>query len=177
LGVCFSYLKIHDSSIKHFNAALMSAEVFHFDKLFIHLYTNLSHFYYEKGEYEVSIKWSQKAISFDEDAFLASYNYIQACMKLNKTPECKEIFDRYLSDKYKNHKYYKVIYFQYLLINHFHEELFYNEVKNDILPYYEKVKRMDICKDIKLKLIEYLEDKRRYKEANKIYKDLLEAYI
>jgi hypothetical protein len=36
---------------------------------------------------------------------------------------------------------------------------------------------MDICKDIKLKLIEYLEDKRRYKEANKIYKDLLEAYI
>lgn len=177
LGVCFSYLKIYDSSIKHFDAALMSAEVYHFDKLYIHLYTNLSHFYYEKGEYEESLKWSQKAIRFDEDAFLASYNYIMACIKLNITSQCNVIFEKYLTDKYKNHKYYKVIYFQYLLIHHFHEEIFYNEVKNDILPYYENVKRMDICKDIKLKLIEYLEDKRKYKEANKIYKDLLHSYI
>lgn len=177
LGVCFSYLKIYDSAIKHFNAALMSAEVFHFDKLFIHLYTNLSHFYYEKGDYETSLEWSKKAIGFNEDAFLASYNYIQACMKLNKLSLCNEIFDKYLTDEYKNHKYYKVIYFQYLLIHHFHEDIFYNEIKNDILPYYENVKRMDICKDIKIKLIEYLEDKRKYKEANKIYKDLLKSYI
>lgn len=177
LGVCFSYLKIYDSSINHFNAALMSAEVFHFDKLFIHLYTNFSHFYLEKGEYELSLKWSQKAISINEDAFLACYNYILACIKLNKVTECNEIFDKYMTEEYKSHKYYKAIYFQYLYINHFHEDIFYNEIRNDILPFYENVKRIDITKDIKLKLIEYLEAKRRYKEANILYKELLEDYI
>lgn len=173
LGICFSYLKIYESAEKHFEAALMSAKHFDMDKLLWHLYTNISDSYLTKGNYEESIKWSKLAIEINYNNILPVYNYVSACIKANKINECNIIFNEYLTDKYKSSKYYSSIYFLYLVVHNFNDDFFYDEVKNKILPYYEKVRKNDICKDIKLKLIEYLENKRRYKEANKLYKELI----
>lgn len=173
LGICFSYLKIYESAEKHFEAALMSAKHFYMDKLLWHLYTNISDSYLTKGNYEESIKWSKLAIEINYNNILPVYNYVSACIKANKINECNIIFNEYLTDKYKSSKYYSSIYFLYLVVHNFNDDFFYDEVKNKILPYYEKVRKNDICKDIKLKLIEYLENKRRYKEANKLYKELI----
>lgn len=173
LGICFSYLKIYESAEKHFKAALMSAKHFDMDKLLWHLYTNISDSYLTKGKYEDSMKWSKLAIEINYNNILPVYNYVSACIKVNKIDECNIIFSEYLTDKYKSSKYYSSIYFLYLVAHNFNDDIFYDEVKNKILPYYEKVRKNDICKDIKLKLIEYLENKRRYKEANKLYKELI----
>lgn len=86
---------------------------------------------------------------------------------------CDKIFDKYLNEQYEYSKYYNAIYFLYLVIHKFNDNCFYDEVKNKILPYYETMKKNDLCKDIKFKLIEYLENNRRYKEANKLYKELI----
>lgn len=173
LGICFSYLKIYESADKHFKAALMSAKHFDMDKLLWHLYTNISDSYLNNGKYEECIKWSKLAIEINYNNILPVYNYVSACIKSNKIDECNIIFNEYLTDKYKSSKYYNSIYFLYLVVHNFNDNFFYDEVKNKILPYYEKMRKNDICKDIKLKLIEYLENKRRYKEANKLYKELI----
>ncbi|AGF57329.1 transcriptional regulator with XRE-family HTH domain [Clostridium saccharoperbutylacetonicum] len=173
IGVCFSYLKIYENAEKHFKAALMSAKHFNMDKLLWHLYTNLSDCYLSKGDYESCIKWSRLAMESSYKNILCAYNYISACIKLNRLDECDVIFDIYLSDEYKSSKHYNSIYYLYLVVHNFHEKIFYEEVKNKILPYYESMRKIDICNDIKLKLIEYLESKRRYKEANKLYKELM----
>jgi tetratricopeptide (TPR) repeat protein len=173
LGVCYSYLRIFDVSLKHFNAALMSAKHFDMDKLFYVLYNNLSHLYLNKGDYEESIHWSSKAMETNNMEVLAAYNYVSACLKLNKRELCTDIFKTYLGDQFKTNEYYNAIYFQYLVTNYFQDEFFYHEVKFKILPYFENIKRGDICRDIKLKLIEYLESRRRYKDANKLYKELI----
>ncbi|MDR3594457.1 helix-turn-helix transcriptional regulator [Clostridium sp.] len=173
LGVCFSYLKIYESAEKHFHAGLMSAKHFNMDKLLWHLYTNLSDCYLSKGNYEECLKWSKLAMESNYKNILCAYNYLSACIKLNKFDECNVIFDRYLGEQYKSSIHYNGIYYLYLVVYKLNDECFYDEVKNKILPYYENIRKIDICKDIKLKLIEYLESKRRYKEANKLYKELM----
>jgi len=173
LGVSFSYLKMYESSEKHFNAALMSAKHFDMVRLFWHLYNNLSDLYLTKGNYDESIKWSKLAMETNYRPILPAYNYVSACIKLNKLDDCNEIFDKYLTEQHKSSIFYNSIYYLYLVAYKFKEDCFYDEVKNKILPYYEGIKKNDICKDIKLKLIEYLENKRRYKEANKLYKELI----
>lgn len=175
LGVCFSYLKIYESSEKHFNAALMSAKHFNMNILLVKLYTNLSDTYLSKGDYENCTKWSKLAIenNHEDTIHACDYNYISACIKLGKLDECNIIFDKYLNEKYKSSQYYNAIYYLYLVAYKFNNEDFYNEVKNKILPYYKYINKVDISKDIKLELIKYLENKRRYKEANKLYKELM----
>lgn len=173
LGICFSYLKIYENAEKHFNAAFMSAKHFDMENLYFQLYTNLSDLYFYKGNYEKSIKYSKLAMETTYDSILPAYNYILACMKLNKIDDCNEIFDIYLNEKFESSMYYNALYFAYLCIHKFNDEFFYTEVKNKILPYYEERKISDLCRDIKLKLIEYLESRRKYKEANKLYKQLL----
>lgn len=68
---------------------------------------------------------------------------------------------------------FTAIYYLYLLAYKFNDDEFYNEVKNKILPYYKYINKVDISKDIKLDLIKYLENKRRYKQANRLYRELL----
>ncbi|MFA9465306.1 MAG: hypothetical protein ACERKN_13560 [Velocimicrobium sp.] len=173
LGVCFSYLRIYDNALKHFNAALMSAKHFDMDTLFYHLYINLSDFYLSNNKYEESIKWSKIAMENYNEGILPVYNYISASIKLGNLEQCDIVFQKYLTDHYKSYKYYNAIYFLYLAVYRFNDDYFYHEVKTTILPYYEKVRKTDICRDIKLKLIDFLESKRRYKEANKLYKELI----
>lgn len=173
LGICFSYLGMYESSEKHFMAGIMSAKHFNVDKLMLHLHNNLSDLYFNKGDFKESIKWSRKAIDDPYESLLPVYNYIMACMKLNRIKECEKMFKIYLTDEYKSSRYYLSIYFLKLTIFNFDDDLFYEEVKNKILPYYEEMNKIDMVRDIKIKLIEYFEKKRKYKEANKIYKELI----
>ena len=72
---------------------------------------------------------------------------------------------------------YSILYFLYLVVHHFDDDLFYNEIKYNLLPYFESIQRVDIIRDVKLKFIEYLEKNRKYKEANKLYKELLAVIL
>ena len=83
------------------------------------------------------------------------------------------MFEKYLNEDIQNKFSYSILYFLYLVVHHFDDELFYNEIKNNLLPYFESIKRLDIVRDVKLKFIEYLENHRKYKEANQLYKELL----
>lgn len=173
LGICFSYLGMYESSEKHFMAGIMSAQHFNVDKLMLHLHNNLSDLYFNKGDFKESIKWSRKAMADPYQSLLPVYNYIMACMKLNRIKECEKMFKIYLADEYKLSRYYLSIYFLKLIIYNFDDDIFYEEVKNKILPYYEEINKTDMIRDIKIKLTEYFEKKRKYKEANKIYKELI----
>ncbi|WP_102400720.1 helix-turn-helix transcriptional regulator [Haloimpatiens massiliensis] len=173
LGICYNFLNIHDESEKHFKAALTGGEYFNIDDILWHVYTNLSDLYLHLKKYNESVLWSKKALHTPHDPLLPASNYVEACIKLNKLEECKKIFSTYLVEEHKNSKYYYWLYFLNLSIFHIEEELFYEEVTQKILPYYQGINYIEFWKSIKIKLIEYLEKRRKYKEANKIYKELL----
>lgn len=173
LGVCCSCLKLFDKAEDHYNAALTGAEHFKMDDIYWHLYNNLSHLYNSKEDYLGSIKWLELALQKEGDHVLPIVNYIEACLKLNWVDRYKEMFDKYLKEPYRGSKYYNYLYFLYLSVFHFEEDLFYREVTEKILPFYEQKDNMQICTAVNLKLIEHLETRRKYKEANKIYKSLM----
>jgi tetratricopeptide (TPR) repeat protein len=152
---------------------LTGARHFSINKIFGHLYINLSYLYFCEENYEESIIWTKKALETDSDPILSASNYVEASIKLNRIEECKEVFNKYLTKDYEGLIYYNLLYFFYLSIFHFEESMFYEEVTKRILPYYGNVSCFNLCKPIKLKLIEYLEKKRKYKEANKIYKQFV----
>lgn len=174
LGICYVYLKIYEKSEKHFKAALTGAEYFNFDQIFWHIYTNLSDLYFCMKNYTESKKWSKLALSLPNDSVLPACNYISAALKLNEIEEINNIFTIYLKPEYKASKYYLLLYFQYLKIFHIDDDIFYEAVTKEILPFYNDINYMAICRDIKLGLIEHFEKKRKYKEACCIYKDLLD---
>jgi tetratricopeptide (TPR) repeat protein len=173
IGICYTELKIYEKAEKHFKAALTGAEHFNINKVLGHLYINLSWLYFCKEKYEESIVWTQKALETDSDPLLPASNYVEACIQLNRIEECKEIFNKYLTSEYESSIYYNLLYFFYLSIFHLEDNIFYEEVTKKILPYYEGINYFNLCKPVKLKLIEHLEKKRKYKEANKIYKELV----
>ncbi|MBZ9686954.1 hypothetical protein G9F72_011525 [Clostridium estertheticum] len=133
----------------------------------------MSYLYFCKEKYEESIVWTKKALETDGDPLLSASNYVEACIKLKRIEECKEVFNKYLTKEYECSIYYNLLQFFYLSIYHLEEIVFYEEVTKKILPYYESINYFNLCKPIKLKLIEHLENKRKYKEANKIYKELV----
>ncbi|MBU3145143.1 tetratricopeptide repeat protein [Clostridium sp. CF012] len=173
IGICYTDLKIYEKAEKHFKAALTGAEHFNINKIFGHLYINLSYLNFCREMYEESIVWTKKALETDGDPLLCASNYVEACIKLKRIEECKEIFNTYLIKEYEYSIYYNLLRFFYLSIFHLEESIFYEEVTKKILPYYENINYYNLCKPIKLKLIEHLEKKRKYKEANRIYKELV----
>lgn len=173
LGICYSALYINEKAHGHFKAALTGAEHFHIEKIYWHLYTNLSTLYFKTEDYEECLEVLELALKTDGDPVLPAANYIEVCAKLNDIEKCKEMFNIYLREEHKNSKFYYYLYFLYLSIFQFHEEVFYIDVTQKILPFYEKINHIEVCRAVKLRLIEYLENKRKYKDANKIYKELI----
>ncbi|MDU0323332.1 transcriptional regulator [Clostridium butyricum] len=173
LGVCYSNLKLYKSAEKHFKAALTSAKHFQFDDLLSHIYTSISDLYLNKGDYEKCIEWSLIGMNYTCRHNICVYNYILAKINLKQYDSCDIMFKKYLNEDIQNKFSYSILYFLYLVVHHFDDELFYNEIKNNLLPYFESIKRLDIVRDVKLKFIEYLENHRKYKEANQLYKELL----
>lgn len=173
LGICYSALNIYEKAYEHFKAALTGAEHFNIENIYWHLYTNLSTLYFKMENFEECMEVLKLALKTNGDPVLPVANYIEVCTKVNDLENCRKMFNIYLKDEYKNSKYYYYLYFLYLSIFQFHEEIFYLDVTNKILPYYDKINHIEIRKTIKIRLIEYLENKRKYKDANKIYKELI----
>ena len=173
LGVCYSNLKIYESAKIHFKAALNSAKHFEMDELLAHIYTSISDFYLNKGDYEKCIEWCLLGMKYPCKNRICIYNYILANIHLKQYDKCDEMFEKHLN-KSSNNKFTKsIFYFLYLVVHHFDDDLFYDEIKHNLLPYFESIKRSDIIRDVKFMFIKYLEKHRKYKEANNIYKELL----
>lgn len=177
IGVCYSNLKIYNSAKNHFKAALTSAKHFNIELLVSHIYASISDFYLKKGDYKKCVEWSILGMNYTCRYNICVYNYILANIELKQYDKCDVMFDKYLNKDIQNKFSYSILYFLYLVVHHFDDDLFYDEVKNNLLPYFESIKRLDIAKDVKLKFIEYLENHRKYKEANKLYKELLSTNL
>lgn len=177
LGVCYSNLKIYKSAEKHFKAALSSAKHFEFEDLLAHVYTSISDLYLTKGDYEKCIEWSLIGMKSTCRHNICVYNYTLANINLKQYDKCDVMFEKYLNKDTQDKFGYSILYFLYLVVHHFDDDLFYDEIKNNLLPYFESIKRQDIIRDVKFKFIEYLENHRKYKEANKIYKELLSTNL
>ncbi|MDP4193389.1 MAG: hypothetical protein Q8858_17630 [Bacteroidota bacterium] len=190
LGSCFESLKIYDRSEYHYQTVLNGSEYFSLNKNIFGAYTNLASLYQNLGRYKESITycnlamnqpalsigedpWLKAAWHTDEQPMLAACIYIEVLTKSDDVSNATEIFDKYLSPPYKNSIYYHYLHALYLSIFHFDEDIFYIELTKTILPFYKKIGYLNIFNKTQRLLIKYLEAKRRYKEANSIYKSLL----
>jgi tetratricopeptide (TPR) repeat protein len=176
LGICYTYLKSYDESKAHFEAALNGALHFGLNEPLSHIYTNLSNLYLQKEDYVKSLEYSGKVMDFPNHLLVSVHNAIEAHIALNQIDECKKLLDIYLSDKYKSSKYYLFLKFDYLRLFSFESDEFYETTTKEILPYFESIDYIEICNEIRLCLIKYLEANRRYKEANNIYKVLFDEF-
>lgn len=173
LGIAFSSLRMYEKAESHLLAALTGADHFNIKDIYWHVYCNLSHVYFGREDIEGSIHWVEFALKSEGDPLLPIANYVEISAQQGNLKKCKELTDAYLLEKNKGSKYYYYLYFLYLSIFHLNEDLFYQEITQKVLPHYESTNHVEICNAIKLKLVEHLETKRKYKEANRIYKDML----
>ena len=179
LSVCYSYLSMYDESLVHSEAALNGAKFFDMDDVISSVYIDLSDIFFNKKDYKKSIEYSILAMdlcdnSLPEFSLLAACNYIDAIVAIGDLDLLKPIFHKYLNDNFKSSRYYKLLYYKYLKCYHFQEDIFYEEIINNILPFYKKINYIELYTEIELSLIKHLESKRKYKKANLIYKDLLQ---
>jgi hypothetical protein len=117
--------------------------------------------------------WLKAAWHTNEQAMIAACIYIEVQKSLNTIPKCKERFDKYLAPSSESSIYYQYLRSLYLSIYHFDEDIFYDEITTIALPLYKKIGYLSYYNKIQLLLIKHLEVKRKYKEANSIYKSLL----
>ncbi|MCM1989335.1 helix-turn-helix domain-containing protein [Oceanirhabdus seepicola] len=173
LGICYTDLQMYDEALNHLKATYTAANHFKIDSVLTQAYVHLSNMYMYLQDYTESLHWAQLALIGDFSV-LAAVNCTECLNKLNRLEECKDIFDRFLISEKKDSLYYNLLYFNYLSIFHFDEDIFYQETIKNILPYYESINYSNICDIINKKLIEYFEKNRKYKDANKLYRKLLE---
>lgn len=191
LGSSYTYLKIYDKAEFHLTSVLNGSDYFTLNKNIFGIYTNLANLYFNSGNYAKSIaycklamnppdisetdnRWLTAAWQTNEQPMLAACIYVEIHKKLNDVSKCKVILDKFLNDSYKNSIYYNYLYCLYLNIFYFDNNIFYNEITNIILPFYKNIGYLNITNKITLLLIEYLENRRKYKEANSLYKELLQ---
>jgi tetratricopeptide (TPR) repeat protein len=190
LGSSYTFLKMYSQAEAHFNSVLNGSDYFALNKNIFGIYTNLATLYFNMERYKESMaycqlamnppnssdtdnKWLKAAWHSNELPILAACIYIEVNTALNNLSNCNEIFDKYLTHAYESSTYYNYLNALYLNLFHFDELRFYNELANIILPYYKNIGYLHIYKKVQLLLIKHLEAKRRYKEANNIYKSLL----
>lgn len=190
LGSCYESLKIYDKAEYHYKTVLSSSEFFSLNKNIFGAYTNLASLYCNIGRYEESITycrlamnppisstaadpWLKAAWHSSEHPMVAVCIYIEVLINLRDFSLCKEVFSKYLTPDNKSSLYYHYLHSLYLSVFHSDDEILYHEIIKVKLPYYKKIGFLYICNKLQLLLIKYLEKKRRYKEANGIYKNLL----
>jgi tetratricopeptide (TPR) repeat protein len=190
LGSSYAALKMYDQAESNFMAVLNGSDYFTLNKNIFSAYVDLARLYFNIGRYQDSVEYCQLAMNppnssavddpwlkaawhTNEQAMIAACIYIEVQISLNNTSKCKEIFDKYLTHTYESSIYYGYLHSLYLSIYHFDEDIFYDEITNIILPHYKKIGYLSYYNKIQLLLIKHLEAKRRYKEANSIYKSLL----
>lgn len=175
LGVCYSGLGLETKALKHYQTALEGAQYFNVEKMFVHIYINLSHQYYEMGDYKTSRIWSEKAMAYTQAPLfiLAVLNNADAAYEMKDMAACNALFDTYLKPEYEHSAHYLLLKFLYYKVHEFETEGFYEKVTKEILPFYQQRMYKSIVQDIEIQLAEYLEKNRRYKEACKLYKKYL----
>ncbi|MTI66952.1 MAG: transcriptional regulator [Firmicutes bacterium] len=177
LGISYLSLKLFKRAEKHFKGAITAAKHFDNKPILVHLYNNLAALYIRKKEFKKSLYWSKKILHNETNPIIPACNYIYACNKLEKIDKCREIFDIYLVDKYKDNICYLFLVFLYYLVFHFEDDIFYQKVTKEILPYYEEKNQVHLSDVIKQHLILYLEKNRKYKEANTYYKEICKSHF
>lgn len=177
LGICFSFLKNYDQAQVHFNTALTGAQYFNIVSILGDLYINLSDIYLKFKDYPQSIAYAKKSLEYVKDPLLAVSNLIEAYAALDSKDDIQKLLDTYLTPDYEDSRYYLWVYFLKLYYFHFDEAIFYEETTESILPFYELINYIEFIRSIQIKLIEYLESHRRYKDANLYYKKILEKAI
>jgi transcriptional regulator with XRE-family HTH domain len=190
LGLSYIFLKMYEQSEFHLTSVANGSDYFTLDKNIFAVYTNLAKLYLEMGKYDKSIaychlamnplnswetdkRWTKSAWHASEQPILGACIYIEVHKKLSDVFNYKEIFDKFLTDSYKNSVYYNYLYCLSLSIFNFNEDIFYKEVTDIILPFYRDAGYLDIHYKITLLLIKHLESKRKYKDANNLYRKLL----
>ncbi|GEM_PF-1512315 len=191
LGSSYTFLKMYSKAEFHLNSVINGSDYFTLNKNTFGVYTNLANLYFKMGRYEESISYCQLAMNppksteadnqwlkaawhSSEEPMLAACIYVEVHKKLNNALKCKEIFDKYLNSAYENSVYYHYLNSLYLSIFHFNDDMFYDEITNTILPFYKNIGYLSIYNKLQHMLIKHLESKRRYKEANSIYRNLVE---
>jgi len=172
LGICHKELGQYEKSETHYKTALTGAQYFDIKVIFSSLYNNLSVLYYAKADYDEALTWAQKSIDTDGDRILPVCNYIKAYLKIGSPEELQALFKTYRVEGYMSSKYYPLLEFYYYSTYHFRDRIFYETVTNRVIPHFDKIGYSGVSLTIKMKLIEYLENNRKYKEALEIYKDL-----
>jgi hypothetical protein len=127
----------------------------------------------QKHSKDIENSWLKASWHYNEQPMLAACIYIEVQKKANTIPKCQEIFEKFLIQANQSSLYYKYLYSLYLSIYHFQEDKFYMELTSNLIPYYKGIGFLNIYNKLQYMLIEFLESKRRYKEANLLYKELL----
>lgn len=173
LGRCYYYLDFYSKAEEHFNIILEAFDNIPLDKDMIEIHINLAQLYLKKGNYNKCYEFCKESMRLYTDSLLAVCITAQVCIELDLEAEYNHLFEKFLNKDYSTSEYYNFLYFLYLKQKHFTEKRFYLEVVNTIIPYYEKIGYLIYLNPIKLSLVEYLENNRKYKEALSIYKTII----
>ena len=192
LARCHTALENFDTARYHCITILDGSELFSMNKNIWGVFNQMAQIDIQSGRYEESLKWSAQAIQqssvdstsntdpwrqaswrIHDERLIGVMYQIEAYLALGQLPKCKELLALHLVDDNKNERYYLMLMYYNLLIYHFQEDLFYTEMTDVILPYYTQIGYLNLARILNLKLAEYLESKRRYKEANQIYKTMI----
>ncbi|WBW95075.1 helix-turn-helix transcriptional regulator [Oceanirhabdus sp. W0125-5] len=172
LGRCYHYLDFYSKAEEHYNIILEALDNIPLDRDMMGIHIDLAILYLKKGNYKKCYEFCKEHMIWYPDSILGVCTTVQVCAELNMEEEINHLFKKYLNEEYSSSVYYNFLYFLYLKQNHFTEVKFYNEVVNSIMPYYEKIGYLIYLKPIKLSVVEYLENNRKYKEALSIYKTI-----
>lgn len=173
LGCCFTELGMYSQAMEHFKAGLQSLQLISTDRLCRTIYNNFANMYQHLKDYNNCKIWSKKAMTYGTAKIIPTYNYIYACHMLGENDECRQVLSEMETPEYQENEYYPALEFMNLWINHFDDKTFYDRTKKEIIPYFEEVHKSDILNDIYNVMIEYLESRRKYKEATVYYRKLL----
>lgn len=173
LGICYSYLSVYDKAEDHFISGINGAKYFEETNIYEHLMTNISDLYMKKGDYIKALEYGLKALEVAKEPILIVVNCIEIYEHFKMNSEIEKLFDNYYLGKYKESKYFLLLKFTYLRINDFNRPDFYNIIIKEILSYYKSINYVELCDNIRKYMIVYLENRRRYKEATILYKELL----
>lgn len=174
LGICYTKLEIYNKAYGHYQTALKGAEHFGIHTLDYHLHVNLSDYYLNIKIYDKCIEYAKMAMQQKSDAILPAVNITEAAYHLGDIDTCTEYFDKYLQPQYSVSYYYMLLKFLHLYYMDRDNPNLYSFTLEEVIPYYEKLKYTNLITEIEIKLAEYLESKRRYKEACQIYKKYID---
>lgn len=173
LGICYVHLKMYNRAKDYYEAALNGATYFGLDKILGHVHVNLSDVYLKMGDYKNAMVWAEKSIETSKDPILPVVNCVDIYSRLGLKQKIKDMFDTYLVEEHKPSRYFKLLEFHFLRIYHKDQDIFQERVVKDILPYYRQINYIALCDEIRYELVGYYEKNRKYKEANKLYKEIL----